>query len=146
MPPVLIALLIALVHPSFSILPGIVQPEPFILAAWTLAALMTVQTLREGPDPRRLLGAGVLFGLGLCLHPQGLSFLLVALALCLLPWARELFRRPAILLVPLLGIASVTLPAAVWTPVTNEVFQGGDVIIAQVATTGEDRRYFRLKK
>lgn len=107
-----IALLIALVHPSFSILPGIVQPEPFILAAWTLAALMTVQTLREGPDPRRLLGAGVLFGLGLCLHPQGLSFLLVALALCLLPWARELFRRPAILLVPLLGIASVTLPAA----------------------------------
>lgn len=40
----------------------------------------------------------------------------------------------------------VTLPAAVWTPVTNEVFQGGDVFIAQVATTGEGRRYFRLKK
>lgn len=107
-----IALAIALAHPSFSILPGIVQPEPFILAAWTLAALITVRTLREGPDPRRLLGAGVLFGIGLCLHPQGLSFLLVALALCLVPWARELVRRPAILLVPLLGIASVTLPAA----------------------------------
>lgn len=42
--------------------------------------------------------------------------------------------------------SSVTLPSAVWTPVTNEVLRVGDVLIAQVASPGGGRQYFRLKK
>lgn len=107
-----IALGIALLHPSFSILPGIVQPEPFILAAWTTAALVALRALEGDGDPRGLLGAGILFGLGLALHPQGLSFLLLAFMLCLLPWAPSLRRRPALLIAVLLGISSALLPVA----------------------------------
>ncbi len=107
-----VALGLALLHPSFSILPGIVQPEPFILAAWTLAARATLRTLREGSDPRGLLGAGLLLGLGLALHPQGLTFLLLALVLCLLPWTPDLRRRPVLVLAALLGVFSVLLPVA----------------------------------
>lgn len=107
-----IALGIALLHPSFSILPGIVQPEPFILAAWILAASVTLRCFREASDPRGLLAAGVLFGLGLALHPQGLSFLLLALGLCLLPWASNLVRRPALLAALMLGALGVLLPVA----------------------------------
>lgn len=107
-----IALALALLHPSFSILPGIVQPEPFILALWTMAALLALRSLRDTPDPRGLLGAGMLLGLGLALHPQGLSFLLLALALCLVPWAGSLVRRPRLIVAPLLGAFSVLLPVA----------------------------------
>ena len=107
-----IALVIALLHPSFSILPGIVQPEPFILAAWTLSALVALSSLREGPDPRALLCAGILLGLGLALHPQGLTFLLLAFSLCLLPWAPDLKHRPALIVGVLLGVFSVLLPVA----------------------------------
>ena len=107
-----IALGLALLHPSFSILPGIVQPEPFILAAWTTAALVTFRTLESGGDPRGLLGAGILLGVGLALHPQGLSFLLLAFALCLLPWASSFGRRPALLIAVLLGALSALLPVA----------------------------------
>jgi len=107
-----IALGLALLHPSFSILPGIVQPEPFLLAAWTLAALVGLRSLREGLDPRAILAAGTLLGLGLALHPQGLSFLLLAFALCLLPWVPDLKRRPALLAAALLGVFSVLLPVA----------------------------------
>jgi len=107
-----IALVITLLHPSFSILPGIVQPEPFILAAWTLAARVTLRALRDEGDPREFLGAGILLGVGLALHPQGLSFLLLALGLCLLPWTSSLKRRPAGVLGAALGAASVLLPVA----------------------------------
>ncbi len=107
-----IALGLALLHPSFSILPGIVQPEPFLLAAWTLAALVGLRAFRDDCDPRHLLAAGILLGLGLALHPQGLSFLLLAFALCLLPWALDLKRRPALLAAALLGVFSVLLPVA----------------------------------
>lgn len=107
-----IALGIALLHPSFAILPGIVQPEPFILFAWTAAAMLALRAVGNVLDPRQLLGAGTLFGLGLALHPQGLSFLLIALALGLLPWAFDLRRRPALLVAPLLGVFGVLLPVA----------------------------------
>jgi len=107
-----IALGLALLHPSFSVLPGIVQPEPFLLVAWTFAALVGLRSLREGLDPRAILAAGILLGLGLALHPQGLSFLLLAFALCLLPWAPDLTRRPALLAAALLGVFSVLLPVA----------------------------------
>lgn len=107
-----IALGIALLHPSFSILPGIVQPEPFILAAWTLSALLALSALREGLDPRAFLAAGILLGLGLALHPQGLTFLLLAFVLCLLPWMFDLKRRKALVAGACLGVFSVLLPVA----------------------------------
>ncbi len=107
-----VALAIALLHPSFSILPGIVQPEPFILAAWTVAALLALRTLGRDRNPRALLGAGILIGVGLALHPQGLSFLLLALALCVLPWIPLFWKRPVLLIAPLLGAMSALLPVA----------------------------------
>ena len=97
---------------GFSILPGIVQPEPFILLAWTMAALLALRALRAGGDPQALLGAGVLLGVGLSLHPQGLSFLLLALVLCLLPWTNVLVRHLARLVAPMLGALCVLLPVA----------------------------------
>lgn len=106
------ALGLVLLHPSFAILPGIVQPEPFILAAWSWAGLLALRSLGGHPDPRGLLGAGLLFGAGLALHPQGLSFLLLAFALCLLPWSGALARRPSLLAAPLLGAFAVLLPVA----------------------------------
>ncbi len=106
------ALALVLVHPSFTILPGIVQPEPFILAAWSLAALLALHSLGSPPDRRGLLGAGLLFGAGLALHPQGLSFLLLAFALCLVPWYGTIARRPPLLVAPLLGVFAVLLPVA----------------------------------
>ena len=107
-----IALGIALLHSSFSILPGIVQPEPFILAAWTLAALVCLRAMHRGGDPRGLLGAGILLGVGLALHPQGLSFLLLAFALCVLPWASSFKRRPVFAAALVLGVFSTLLPVA----------------------------------
>lgn len=107
-----IALGLALLHPSFWVLPGIVQPEPFILAAWTLAAFVALSARRHEDDPRIFLTAGIFLGLGLSLHPQGLSFLLLALGLCLIPWASMFVRRPVLLVAPLLGLCSVLLPVA----------------------------------
>ncbi len=107
-----ISLGIALLHPSFSILPGIVQPEPFVLAAWTTAALATLRAFRNGNDPRALLAGGVLLGMGLALHPQGLSFLLLALALCVLPWMKRLAKQPGLVIFPMLGAFGVLLPVA----------------------------------
>lgn len=106
------ALALVLVHPSFTILPGIVQPEPFILAAWSWAGLLALHSMGSRPDRRGLLGAGLLFGAGLALHPQGLSFLLLAFALCLLPWCGAIARRPSVLVAPLLGVFAVLLPVA----------------------------------
>ena len=79
------ALGLVLLHPSFTILSSIVQPEPFILAAWSWAGLLALHSLGSPLDRRGFLGAGLLFGAGLALHPQGLSYLLLAVALCLLP-------------------------------------------------------------
>jgi len=107
-----LALVLALLHPSFSILPGIVQPEPFILAAWTKAALIALRSRGEGTESGGYVSAGLLLGLGLALHPQGLSFLLLAIGLCLLPWAAAWSRRPALLIALLSGAASVLLPVA----------------------------------
>jgi len=107
-----VALGLVLIHPSFAILPAIVQPEPFILAAWSLAALLALQSLKTGSDLRGLLGAGVFFGAGLALHPQGLSFLLLALVLCLLPWSFTIARNPSLLAVPMLGVFALLLPVA----------------------------------
>lgn len=106
-----IGLLLALLHPSFAILPGIVQPEPFILAAWTLAAKAGLFALRDR-EPRGWLAAAVLLGVGLSLHPQGLSFLLLALVLCLLPWAGGIAREPRLVFALILGISAVLLPVA----------------------------------
>jgi hypothetical protein len=106
------ALVLVLIHPSFTILSSIVQPEPFILAAWSLAALLALHSLGSPLDRRGLLGAGLLFGAGLSLHPQGLSFLLLAFALCLAPWSGAIARRPFLLIAPLLGVFAVLLPVA----------------------------------
>lgn len=106
-----ISLIIALLHSSFAILPGIVQPEPFILAAWTLAAKVALPALRDH-DHRGLLAAALLMGVGLSLHPQGLSFLLLAFVLCLLPWAFQVAREPRSVLALALGIFAVLLPVA----------------------------------
>lgn len=85
--------LLALSYGTFPVLAGIVQPEPFLLLAWTFAfdALLAAT---EAKDARRAAWAGLAFALGLALHPQGIWFLLVALALVLLPFARTL-RAPA---------------------------------------------------
>ncbi|MEO8359702.1 MAG: glycosyltransferase family 39 protein [Vicinamibacteria bacterium] len=107
-----IAMGIAVLHPTFSIAPGIVQPEPFIMCAWLMAALVTLRASDRLSEARRLLGAGVLLGLGLCLHPQGLSFLLLALILCLIPWTFSLAKRPSQIAIPLLGAFTVLLPVA----------------------------------
>lgn len=106
-----VALVLALLHPTFAVLPGIVQPEPFILAAWTAGALVALRALRDH-DARGLLGASLLLGAGLSLHPQGLSFLLLAMFLCLLPWSRSLIASPRLLVSLGLGAAAVLLPVA----------------------------------
>jgi hypothetical protein len=107
-----IALAIALLHPTVAVLPSLVQPEPFILAAWTMAARLALHSLRERGDVRGLLGAGLLFGLGLALHPQGLSFLLLAFVLCLAPWTKAILGRPSFPAAVALGIFSLLLPVA----------------------------------
>ena len=108
-----IALVLALLHPSFAILPGIVQPEPFILAAWTGAALMALRAMRSGASPSTFLGVGLLLGIGLGLHPQGLSFLLIAIVICVIPWVATMnAHRPAVL-ATVCGGASVLIPLAV---------------------------------
>ncbi len=120
-----LALALILAHPSFSILPGIVQPEPFVLAAWMLAALLVLRTAPDdGTAPRQFLGSGVFLGIGLSLHPQGLSFLLLALALCLAPWAFSLAKRPIRLLALGLGVSSVLLPVSAARSSVRPAFRG----------------------
>lgn len=96
-------------HPTFAILPGLLQPEPFILAAWVLSLRLLVTASAPGD----FLAPGLLFAAGLALHPQGLGFLLVALLICLAPWARELWTRRAHALAFVLGLATVFLPVRV---------------------------------
>ena len=85
----------AVLYPTFPVISGIVQPEPFILLAWTWS-LDRFLAAREHPDPRKALAhAGLGFGAGLALHPQGMWFLLAALGLVLVPWARRLSQPAA---------------------------------------------------
>ena len=86
--------LIALLYPTFPVICGIVQPEPLILLLWTYA-LDRLLRARDEASPRGFAAAGLAFGLGLALHPQGLWFLLAALVLLVLPFARALSRPPA---------------------------------------------------
>ena len=78
--------------------PAFVQPEPFILAAWTLAARLALHSSPGAvPIPAASWAQDFFSELGLALHPQGLSFLLLALALCaLLPWIGTIGRRPSL--------------------------------------------------
>jgi len=78
-----IAGVLALLYPTFPILCGIVQPEPVILLLWTLALDLLLRA-RDTRSPRAFGAAGLAFGLGLVLHPQGLWFLLAALGLVVL--------------------------------------------------------------
>jgi hypothetical protein len=75
----------ALAYPTFAVLCGIVQPEPFILLAWTWALDRWLEATARG-DRRGQALAGLAAGVGLALHPQGIWFLLAALALVLAPF------------------------------------------------------------
>jgi hypothetical protein len=85
---------LAATYATWPVICGIVQPEPFILLAWCFAFDRVVAFADEG-GPRRLVPAGLAFGLGLALHPQGIWYLLAAALLLLAPFALAL-RRPAV--------------------------------------------------
>jgi hypothetical protein len=85
--------LLAVLYPTFPVLCGIVQPEPVILLLWSLALDLLLRA-RDEQSPRRFGAAGLAFGLGLLLHPQGLWFLLGALGLVALVAAPALIRPP----------------------------------------------------
>lgn len=85
-----VAGLLALSYGTFPVLAGIVQPEPFILLAWAKALDAMLHAIQTS-DARRAASAGLAFALGLAFHPQGIWFLLLALALVLGPFARGLF-------------------------------------------------------
>lgn len=106
--------LLSLLYPTFFLVPGLVQPEPFLLALWAFALDATLHALAI-QDCRRIASAGLCFGLGLALHPQGLWFLLLAFLLALVPFARAIgfgARRPL-----LVGFALGLLPVALTTAV-----------------------------
>lgn len=90
------ALLVAalLLYPTFPLVAGIVQPEPFVLLLWAFA-LDRLLASREHPRPHAAARAGLAFAGGLALHPQGLAFLLVALGLAIALFAADFARRPA---------------------------------------------------
>lgn len=85
--------ILAATYATFPVVCGIVQPEPFILLSWCFAFDRST-AVAAGADPRGLLAAGLAFGVGLALHPQGLWYLLAAALLLLAPFAPAL-RRPA---------------------------------------------------
>jgi hypothetical protein len=106
---------LALLYPSWAVICGIVQPEPVILLLWTAALdRWLAGGLRSGAL------AGVLFGLGLALHPQGMWFLLIALAIALAPFARALSRlRAGAFALGLLPVAVLTAAGEAYArPVT----------------------------
>jgi hypothetical protein len=80
---------LALLTPSLALSCGLLQPEPLVLLAWCWA----FDRLAASDAPRDLALAGLAFGLGLALHPQGIWFLLLALALALGLLAPLLARR-----------------------------------------------------
>ena len=83
---------LAAAFPSFAVICGIVQPEPFILLAWCWS-FDRLLVARERDDLRGLALAGLAFAVGLALHPQGMWVLLGALGLLLLPLAPRLRLR-----------------------------------------------------
>jgi hypothetical protein len=100
---------LALLYPSWAVICGIVQPEPVILLLWTAA----LDRWLAGAGLRSTAVAGLLFALGLALHPQGMWFLLIALVIALAPFARALARPTARLRVGALAIG--LLPVAAFT-------------------------------
>jgi 4-amino-4-deoxy-L-arabinose transferase-like glycosyltransferase len=107
--------MLALSYGTFPVLAGTVQPEPLLLLAWTFALDALLAAL-ETHDARRAALAGLAFGVGLALHPQGLWFLLAAFALVLLPFASTLRAPPArhrIVRAFLLGL----VPVLSWTAI-----------------------------
>jgi hypothetical protein len=85
---------LVLLYPTFPVICGIVQPEPVILLLWTIS-LDRLLRARDEQSLRGFATAGLAFGLGLALHPQGLWFLLAALTLVAVPFMPSLVRRPA---------------------------------------------------
>ena len=85
---------LAALYATFPVICGIVQPEPFILLAWCFA-FDRVAAADDEDEPRRLVPAGLAFGLGLALHPQGIWYLLAAAVLVLAPFALVM-RRPTV--------------------------------------------------
>jgi hypothetical protein len=80
---------LALLYPTFPVICGIVQPEPLILLCWTYT-LDRLLFARQHEDRRALALAGMAFGAGLALHPQGLWVLLAASIVALAPFSRQL--------------------------------------------------------
>lgn len=105
--------LLALSYGTFPVLAGIVQPEPFILLAWAFA-LDAMLLAIETRDERRAAASGLAFALGLALHPQGIWFLLLALALVLAPFAPALlaFGRGRLVRGFAIGLLPIVLTAA----------------------------------
>ena len=104
----------SLLYPTFFVIPGIVQPEPFLLALWAFALDRTLQALALR-DRRGLATAGLCFGLGLALHPQGLWILLLAFLLALVPsmGANGFATRRPLLVAFAIGLLPVALTTAV---------------------------------
>jgi dolichyl-phosphate-mannose-protein mannosyltransferase len=110
---------LALLYPTFPVLCGIVQPEPAILLLWTFALDRVLQA-REEASLRRFAAAGLAFGLGLALHPQGLWFLLAALVLVAIPFTSSLLHPPvrawtAAFALGLLPVAAATAVGEMWS-------------------------------
>ncbi|MBN2370868.1 MAG: hypothetical protein JXO72_10290 [Vicinamibacteria bacterium] len=104
---------LAVLYPTFPIICGIVQPEPLILLCWTFA-LDRLLVAREQLDIRAFGLAGMAFGGGLALHPQGLWFLLLASLVAIAPFGRRLFsaRNRTALGAFALGVMPLTLVTA----------------------------------
>ena len=116
---------LALLYPTFFVIPGLVQPEPFLLALWAFALDATLDAVAR-QDSRRIASAGLGFGLGLALHPQGMWFLLFALLLALGPFAGALSlraRRPLSIafVLGLLPVALTTAAGEAWARPTSFV-------------------------
>jgi hypothetical protein len=110
---------LALVYPSWAVICGIVQPEPVILLLWTAAL---DRWLAGGLRSNAV--AGLLFALGLALHPQGMWFLLIALAIALVPFARALSRqRAGAFAIGLLPVAVLTAAGEIYARPVAEVLE-----------------------
>jgi hypothetical protein len=118
---------LAALYPTFPVVCGIVQPEPFILLLWCLALDRLVASA-QGDPPRRLVPAGLAFAVGLALHPQGIWYLLAAAALWLLPWLPALRqasvrRRAAAFALGVLPVAAATAIGESWAHPATAVLE-----------------------
>jgi hypothetical protein len=116
---------LAALYATFPVICGIVQPEPFVLLLWCLGLDRLLRAVSHRGDLRGFGLAGLCFALGLALHPQGLWFLLLALALLLAPFSRalrqdEVRRRAGALALGLLPVAFATAVGETYArPVTQ---------------------------